>query len=128
MKKLGRGFPTEWSDDLTPVDIPPFSSPFGSSVQIPDSALHMLEMYFTQDILETIVKQSNTYAHQVLGEGFNRCRSLTVGELRAYFGFCLLMAVNRLPAAEDYWKRDPIYNYFPIASRISCERFREIGR
>ena len=38
------------------------------------------------------------------------------------------MVVNHLPAAEDYWKRDPIYNYAPIASRISRDRFREIGR
>ena len=38
------------------------------------------------------------------------------------------MAVNHLPAAEDYWKRDPVYNYSPIASRISRDSYREIGR
>ena len=53
---------------------------------------------------------------------------MTEEELRAYFGFCMLMAVNHLPATEDYWKRDPIYNYTPIASRISRDRFRQIGR
>ena len=124
----GRALPIEWSEYLTPVHIPPFSSPFGPTIEIPDTALSLFEMYFTSDILDVIVMQSNNYAHLFLGEGFCRYRPLTVEELRAYFGFCLLMAVNHLPAAEDYWKRDPVYNYSFIASRISRDTFREIGR
>ena len=120
--------PTEWSTELKPVTIPPFSSPVGPTVPIPDTPLSIFEMFFTPSILRHTVSQSNTYAQQVLGDGFERYEQLTVEELRAYFGFCMLMAVNHLPATEDYWKRDPIYNYTPIASQISRDQFREIGR
>ena len=126
--EAGQDLPTEWSTELKPVIIPPFSSPVGPTVPVPDTALSIFEMFFTPSILRHTVTQSNTYAQQVLGDGFDRYQQLTVEELRAYFGFCMLMAVNRLPATEDYWKRDPIYNYTPIASRISRDRFREIGR
>ena len=97
-----RALPIEWSEDLTPVHIPPFQSPFGPTLQIPDTPVSIFEMFFTSDILEVIVTQSNKYAHQVLGECYSRFRLLVVEELRAYFGFCLLMAINHLPAAEDY--------------------------
>ena len=127
-EERSRALPTEWSEELTPVYIPPFSSPFGPTLPIPDAALAIFDLYFTPEILQEIVLESNRYASQVLGESFNRYRQLKVDELRAYFGFCMLMAVNRLPAVEDYWKRDPVYNYSPIASRISRDRFREIGR
>ena len=126
--EVGQNLPTEWSKKLKPVTIPQFSSPVGPTVPIPDTALRIFEMFFTPSILTHIVNKSNTYAHQVLGDGFGRYQQLTVEELRAYFGFCMLMAVNHLPATEDYWKRDPIYNYTPIASRISRDRFRQIGR
>ena len=38
------------------------------------------------------------------------------------------MSVNNLPAVGDYWRRNPIYHYAPIASRIGRDHFREIGR
>ena len=72
--------------------------------------------------------QSNRYAQQVLGESYNKYRPLIQVEIRAYFGFCMVMAINYLPAIDDYWKLDPIYHYSPIAGRISRDRFREIGR
>ena len=110
--------PSEWSNELTRVHIPPFSSPVGPKIDVPDTPLGVFEVFFTPDILEEIVLQTNNYARQVLGDGFSRYRPLTVQEIRAYFGFCMLMAINRLPATEDYWKRDPIYNYslLPVAS------------
>ena len=108
-EERSRALPTEWSEELTPVYIPPFSSPFGPTLPIPDAALAIFDLYFTPEILQEIVLESNRYASQVLGESFNRYRQLKVDELRAYFGFCMLMAVNRLPAVEDYWKRDPVY-------------------
>ena len=120
--------PTTWSKKLKPVQIPPFTTPVGPLVPIPDTPVAIFELFFTPNILDEIVTQSNRYAQQVLGESYNKYRPLTQVEIRAYFGFCMLMAINHLPAIDDYWKRDPIYNYSPIAGRISRDRFREIGR
>ena len=49
-------------------------------------------------------------------------------ELRAYFGFKIMMGLVPLPAVDDYWRRDPLFHYAPIADRISRKRFREITR
>ena len=49
-------------------------------------------------------------------------------ELRAYFGFMVLMGLVPLPAIDDYWRRDPLLHYSPIADRIPRKRFREIHR
>ena len=47
---------------------------------------------------------------------------MTVDEWKA---FCMLMTINHLPETEDYWK---LFNYSPISSRISHDRFRELSR
>lgn len=38
------------------------------------------------------------------------------------------MAINSLPALRDYWKDDIVFNYRPVANRITRDRFREITR
>lgn len=43
-------------------------------------------------------------------------------------GLSILMGVVNLPAIDDYWKKDEIFHYSPVASRISCNRFRDISR
>ena len=49
-------------------------------------------------------------------------------ELKAFIGFTILMGINRLPSIYDYWSMNPALHYFPIASRISRQRFFEIKR
>ncbi len=53
---------------------------------------------------------------------------LTISELKAYMGFCVLMGIVRLPSIEDYWKKDVHFQYSPISSKISRDRFRDIRR
>jgi len=61
-------------------------------------------------------------------EKLEKWNPITTQELEAYFGFNILMGINCLPSIEDYWKKNPIYHYSPIAERISRDRFREISR
>lgn len=53
---------------------------------------------------------------------------IRVEELKAYFGFVLLMRMFPLPSVEDYWKRDPVSHYLPISDHISHERFQNVSR
>ena len=53
---------------------------------------------------------------------------ITVKELKAFFGFSILMGVNHLPSLDDYWSRDQRLRYAPIADRIPRWCFREISR
>ena len=52
----------------------------------------------------------------------------TKEEMRAFFGFHLLMGVVVLPEIRDYWSKDVKLNYLPVASKISRDRFEEISR
>ena len=64
------------------------------------------------------------------GEKYNAWYEVTTTteELKAYFGFCILMGINRLPALDDYWSSDLTLRYAPIADWISRDRFLEISR
>ena len=62
------------------------------------------------------------------GEKFGRWSQITIQELQAYMGFMVLMGIVHLPSIYDYWKKDPIFHYAPIASRISRDRFFELHR
>ena len=85
-------------------------------------------LFFTSSILEHIVEQSNRYAAQCKGEQFETWQPITVEELCAYLGFMVLMGIARLPCLRDYWKKDVIYHYVPIAGRISRDRFYDLHR
>lgn len=79
--------------------------------------------------MESIVEESNRYAKQVMGEEkYQSWTPITVPELEAYFGFNILMGVVKLPSLDDYWKKDPLLHYHPIASKISRDRYRDIRK
>ena len=121
-----RSSSTTWSTTLTPVDIAPFTQEVGPTVSISLSPLDVFGLFFTDDICSHILHQSNLYAEQVLGEEkYGDWEEISSNELRAYFGFMILMGLYPKPARRDYWKRDPFVGY---AERISRDRFYDIGR
>ena len=119
----------QWSEKLTGISISPFTEACGPKVPIPSSVLGIFSLFFTSQILEYIVAQSNQFALECMGgEKFASWTKITVEELQAYMGFILLMGLVKLPSIYDYWKKDELYNYSPIASRISRDRFFELHR
>ena len=66
--------------------------------------------------MENIVRESNRYASQVMGdEKFQEWKAMNVDELKAFLGFLILMAIIHLPSIDDYWRCDPIMHYTHIA-------------
>lgn len=61
-------------------------------------------------------------------EMYRQWTEVTLSELNAYLGFNFLMGLNPKSSIEDYWRKDIIYHYAPIADRISRDRYREISR
>ena len=121
--------PTSWSSTLHPVTINPFTSPVGPAVPIAASPLDVFTLFFSSDLMEEITNESNKYAKQVMGdEMFSKWNRMTVEELKAFLGFHILMAMNHLPSLDDYWRRDPLLHYAPIADRITRDRYRELSR
>ena len=62
------------------------------------------------------------------GEKYAQWTQVTVPELQAYMGFMILMGIVHLPSIYDYWKKDEVFHYSPVASRISRDRFFELHR
>ena len=111
------------------MTIQPFTSHVGPTVPIPDSPLELFELFFTADLQEKIVDETNRYARQVMGDvRYTSWTKITREELKAFIGFSILMGINRLPSLDDYWSKDPLLHYSPISDRIPRWRFREISR
>ena len=121
--------PTTWSEELKPVTINSFSSRVGPTVPVPDTPMDCFELFFSEDLQEMIVNETNRYARQVMAEDkYRSWKQVTVEELKAFLGFSILMGVDHLPSVNDYWSRDPLLHYAPISDRIPRWRFREISR
>ena len=126
---LAAPLPTSWTDQLQPVTIAAFTSHVGPTVPIPDTPLEVFELFFTPDLQEKIVVESNRYARQVMGDQrYDSWTKITREELKAFIGFSILMGINRLPSLDDYWSKDELLHYAPISKRIPRWRFREISR
>ena len=112
---------------MQPVTINDFTSTVGPTTEIPESPIDDFEL-FSDDLQEEIVRESNRYAKQVMGDQqYQSWTPITVEELKAFFGFSILMGVNHLPSLDDYWSCDQRLRYAPIADRIPRWRFREIS-
>ena len=116
-----------WSRSETPITIPQFTQPIGPSVPLSNQPEEVFGLYFTDEIVGEIVKETNRYAAQCL-EGKNTTWTTTSEEIRAYFGFYIYMGLVREPEIRDYWSNDETFHYSPIADRISRLRFEEISR
>ena len=94
---------------------------------LPPDPLGLFSLFFDDNLVSLIVEETNRYASQVL-EGTTKQWSTDAKEIRAYFGFMILMGINQLPEIRDYWSTDKNLHYAPIADRISRDRFEEISR
>ena len=121
--------PTVWSSSLSEVNVAPFEEEVGPAAALSPSisVLELFQMFFTSALVATIVEQTNEYARLVLGDA-RPWREVTTNDIWAFFGFCILMGINRLPALHHYWSTDPLLYYAPVADRITRDRFFSIWR
>ena len=61
-------------------------------------------------------------------ERYREWDKMTDEEFKAYLGFNILMGINKLPSLDDYWSRNPLLRYSPVADRITRDRFRDLSR
>ena len=121
--------PSSWTDQLQSVNIDDFTSIVGPTTDISESPIDVFELFFSDDLQIEIVRESNRYAKQVMGDQqYQSWTPITVDELKAFFGFSILMGVNHLPSLDDYWSREKRLRYAPIADRIPRWHFQEIFR
>ena len=113
------------------MNILEFSEPVGPSITLGDPTTTFLTL-FTHEFLEHIVRETNRYAEQCIsathqGDGPPPTWTTTLGEVKAFIGFAILMGINELPEIRDYWSTNDPLHYFPVASRIPRKRFMELS-
>ena len=86
-------------------------------------------MFFSDNILEDITTEMNSYAQSMLSEEkYAAFTKITSDEIRAYLGFAMLMSVVVLPSLGDYWSNQNNLHYKPVAGRITRQRYQTISR
>ena len=118
---------TVWNNSGSSIDVEPFCQPAGPAQPISTDPAELFRLFFTDEIVHNIVCETNRYAAQCL-EGRPTTWTTTDEEVRAYFGFCILMGLVREPEIRDYCSNDDTFYYSPVAGRISRRRFEEISR
>ena len=111
--------------ECPPVHTVPCTVDGGPRITIPASIKEIFFLFFTSTIMDLIVVETNRYATTCIGDSWE---PITPEELCAYFGFMMLMGLVKLPSIYDYWQKDLVYHYSPIADRISWKRFFDIHR
>ena len=122
-KKKEKQEKIKWSSNEQDVIISPFTGEPGPKVTISSNPSEIFLTFFTTALLDLIVTETNRYASKCLKhDDWQTSRE----EILAYFGFCILMAMNKVPDLYDYWSTDMNMHYAAVASRITRKRFMEI--
>ena len=100
---------------LTPIEVRPLGEPTGPRVNIPSLVKGMFFLFFKSTFLEHILVESDRYAAHSKGEFFENWQPITEQELCGYIGFMILIVIIRLPRFDEYWRKDAIYHYSPVA-------------
>lgn len=92
-------------------------------IEIPDiTPLDFFYKFFSPDIIEDIVEQSNAYAVSKTG----RSLGLTEDELRDFLAIHIIMGVVSMPSYTDYWSLR--YRYPLVADLMPLKRYQQIRR
>ncbi len=106
----------------------PFILSVGPNVPISPDPTELFLQLFTPELVEEIVTETNRYAALCLSTAHNGEGPVphweTYGdELKAYFGFSILMGMNRLPDLYDYWSVDKVFQWHPGSRGSDFSRY-----
>lgn len=88
-----------------------------------ESPLAIFNYFFDDNLMQMIVDESNKYAQQT-----KIILDLSITELRAFFGICIIMGFHKLPSIRMYWCSDPNLQVDRISGIMTLKRFLKILR
>ena len=111
----------------------PFTSRSGPTIvrNGDEGALHFFQLYFTDEIWDLLVTNSNKYAEWKRSQQEKEGRPwepVTIVELKAFMGVQLMMGILHLPRQEDYWQTKTRYLSTELSRVFSRDRFEQILR
>ncbi|CAG4963107.1 unnamed protein product [Parnassius apollo] len=87
------------------------------------SPLAYFSRFFSDDILELIMEQTNLYATQ---QRTKHWEPVTVMDIRMVLGIIIMMGLHNVPTWDLYWSTDPFFRVDEIASVMTCKKFKKI--
>lgn len=129
--------PPVWTDTFVPSHVPFFQGPTGpvypnSFDCRTASPLEYLQLFLTDDFLELVLQNSNEYARKRRREKGHPEEQywkepLTMPELKAFLGICILFGVSPLPAYNLYWSKSPLFGNEGVKKVMTKRRYEKIN-
>lgn len=94
-------------------------------------ALEYLQLFFTDDVWELLVSETNRYAFQIdrTSPTPRHWEEVTIKEMKAFFGLVIIMGIIQLPRLEMFWQlKHPLLRCPCIAEVMTKTRFEQILR
>lgn len=86
-------------------------------------------MFVQNEILDIIPREINRYARQKLeGQALDKWQDVTLNEIKAFLGVCIVMGVNSLPSTAESWSSDPFLGNEGIQKVMTKNRFENISQ
>ena len=100
---------------------------FKGTDQLPSQIMNLSTPYsfftyfFSDDILQSIVDQSNLYSLQL---NPNKPANITQQDLRKYLGICIYMSIVHMPRIRSYWSSN--LGFAQVKEALSERKFDKI--
>ena len=102
---------------------------------VKNDPLYLFELYFTDEICEFIVNETNRYASQTINKKelsvksrMRRWKPVTVSEVRQYIAIFLYQGVLWKPTYEMYYTTNPLFASAGIKWLLSYNKFKLIDK
>ena len=121
----------EWSVDFQPITVTEFRGNPGPVVVMDDTKTEMdfFNLIFTEDLIKKCTEETNKYAAKAqLVRPDGKWRNVSYKEMRAYFGFQIVMGIVVAPNLDMYWCSDPTFSPSDICERMTRDRYDRISR
>jgi hypothetical protein len=99
------------------------------SLKSSDTAGKYFEAVFDSDICDMIVQQTNLYRMQKQAAGSSSIATgadITVDDIKAWIGLCIIMGIHQLPQLQNYWSSDPLLGFPAVSKVMSSKKFKKI--
>jgi Transposase IS4 len=124
----------ETGDNYDPMPHPEFDH----EIHLPEGVnrkdpLAIFDLFYSPEQLAILVASTNAFGQRQSQIGPRRRRALewidiTIGELYAYLGILIYMALHIENRTRDYWITDPNWpSHLPAQNAMSRERFQQIS-
>ena len=99
----------------------------------PNDPYTIFSLFFTESILETLIRYTNEYAFLYSGPKIPHSRTwapITISEFRAFLGVSIWMGLHIQSSIKDFWNTDPLNGpiHYQVLNHMSLKRWQQIDR